>query len=119
MVISLPEELKKEFSNLLISIQKDKSYQEYLQLESKLRQNTEICLLIEKIKEIQKQLVKMESVKKDTSKTELQYKKMLSKLEGYPLYQAFLQKQKEVNEIMQTIKQRIEKTLDEIALKSP
>lgn len=110
----MPEELEESFLSLLGAIKASNTYQEYFQIEEKLKQNEEIHLLIEKIKEIQKQIVKEEYLKKDISTLEKEYEILLKKLETYPIYLSFLEKQKEVNTIFQTIKGNIEETFDKM-----
>ncbi len=117
MVMSLPNELANSFDELLSLLKQSTCYQEYLVLENKLQNHDEILSLIRQIKDVQKQLVRAEHSQQDIEIPQQKYQQLLTTLNEYPLYVAFLEKQKEVNEMFQIVKTRIEETFDEIVLK--
>lgn len=93
-------------------------YQNYLELEKKLKENTTVSEYISEIKDLQKKMVRLEFEGKNTAEINQKYQEKLALLNEIPLYVAFVEKQETVNDIFQTIKFRIEKFLDELVRNS-
>jgi len=110
----LPKELEDVFDDVLNEIKKGSEYQDYLELEQKMLQNQEIQDLICSIKKLQKQLVKLEYERKDTTEVNLEYQKNLELLNAFPLYVAFVEKQRQVNEVLQDVKFQIEDFFEQL-----
>ncbi len=110
----MPKELKDAFDNLIESIQNSQEYQEYLELEKQVAEHDEINKKIQEVKTLQKKMVKLEYQGLPISEIEKQYQEKIEELEKNPLYKTFIEKQKEVNETLQSIKSQIEAVLDKI-----
>lgn len=114
MVRLLPKELEVAFDEILEEIQNSADYQEYLELEEKMKQNKTIQDLILSIKCLQKELVRLEYNKGDLTDVALKYQEALAHLNDFPLYVVFVEKQKRVNEMLQNVKSQIEDFFDQI-----
>ena len=114
MVRLLPKELEVAFDEILEEIQNSVDYQEYLELEEKMKQNKTIQDLILSIKCLQKELVRLEYNKDDLTDVALKYQEALAHLNDFPLYVVFVEKQKRVNEMLQNVKSQIEDFFDQI-----
>ena len=114
MVRLLPKELEVAFDEILEEIQNSADYQEYLELEEKMKQNKTIQDLILSIKCLQKELVRLEYNKDDLTDVALKYQEALAHLNDFPLYVVFVEKQKRVNEMLQNVKSQIEDFFDQI-----
>jgi len=97
-------------------IKLSKEYQDYLKIEEKLKSNKEIIDLINDIKELQKELVKSKYYKKDLTSVEKIYNKKLEELDSYPIYGAYLESQRKINEKLQYVRGEIQSFFDEITL---
>ena len=112
MVRQLPDDLKESFDSLINAIYNSKDYQDYLKLKTKMEKNEEIKKLVSDIKKLQKDIVKKEYMKETCEDIEKEYQQKLKNLYEYPLYSAFQEKQKAVNEILQTVKIEIQDFFD-------
>ena len=95
-------------------IKNSEEYQQYLMLKEKMKKNKKATTLIEQIKKIQKELVKKEASKMDTSELETEYFHLLEMLNQIPLYVDFKHTQSNLNEIYQTIKERFDDYFDQV-----
>lgn len=111
---SWSDALLEEFVCLLATFQKTEKFKRYQALKEQLSHNEKALALIENVKEMQKKLVQLEHSQKDTIPALKKYQKILAELEAIPLYQAFKESQEEVNRSLQEIKEKVEKTIDEI-----
>ena len=93
-------------------IEKSKTYQEYQLLKDKVSNNEKLTNLIEEIKSKQKELVHKKYNKEDITSLEKELELLESKLNEYPLYCDFIEKQLELNNTLSIIKTEIEKCLD-------
>lgn len=115
----MEKELKKKvlvkIEELTSLIKEDQKYQEYLYLEEKMRENKEILDLISSVKAYQKEAVKEEVLghKDKVSSLDKKIASILEKLETYPLYVDFSRRQKELNELFQMVKYRLEDYLED------
>lgn len=93
----------------LISYVKDtEEYKDYIYLYNKLKNNSLVNKLIKEVKDIQKKIVKEESLGNDTKGLEERVSELLKDLNGIPLYTEFVDKQSELNIMFQTIKQTLD-----------
>lgn len=93
-----------KLDEIIVDIQNSNNYQEYQFLYHKLLKNEKVCHLIQKIKVLQKKIVRMEVNKEDTSTLEQEIQNLLLELDRVPLYQEYILKQKELNNEFQEIK---------------
>ena len=105
---------QQEFSKLLDDYKESNNFKTYQRLREKLKENKEVIDLIEEVRKLQKELVKIEHEKKDALPVVEKYHEKLAILEENPLYNSYVKAQKRVNEDLQFIKQELEKTLENI-----
>ena len=109
--------LLEEFDEVLTLFQKSEKYQRYLVLKEKLSKNEKAMKWIEEAKYYQKELVRLEHTSTASVIPTLEkYQERLKRLEELPIYQAYQESQREINQDLQEIKKKIEATLDEILL---
>ena len=94
--------------NLVNYIKSSQEYQDYLFLSKKLSNNKKALEYINQIKKLQKEVVKKEVNQEDITDLEKEINLLLDKLNQIPLYVEFTNKQKELDEIYQTIKNRLD-----------
>ncbi len=93
----------------IVKIVKDSpSYQTYLELENKMKSHPKIPKLIEEIKKLQKKAVQMVSQGLEIDSIEKELSSLQEQLEEIPLYQDFVDIQKELNDSFSFIKESIE-----------
>ena len=97
-----------EVDKIIAFIKDSDDYKNYIFLKEKLAKNKKANDLIQKIKVIQKKLVKLELNKSDTSILEKEMNLYLEELNKIPLYVEYIQKQEYLNEVYQTIKTRLD-----------
>jgi len=83
-------------------------YIDYQFLNDKLSKNQNVTDIVEHVKSLQKQIVKKELLKESTTELENEISLLLDKLNNIPLYVEFVEKQKELNDIYQSIKERLD-----------
>lgn len=83
----MEEKLDNTLEELINSFNEDEDFQEYFRIREKVKNNKEIMELVEKVKKLQKELVKIGS--EDVQK-ELDI--VLSKLDSIPLYDTYNKK---------------------------
>ena len=96
---------------LIESIKNNKEYIKYLNLRKIIQKDQDIMGLINEVKSIQKRIVNLEIKHEDISSLEKELKKKLEILNTYPIYLEFTDLQKEINIMLQVIKNTIEKNL--------
>jgi len=94
--------------NLVDYIKNSQEYKDYLFLSEKLSNNEKVSVMINKIKKLQKEIVKREVNNEDIKDLDQEINILLDKLNRIPLYVEFTNKQMELNEIYQTIKSRLD-----------
>lgn len=99
---------------IVSDIKKSKKYQDYLFLREKLKNNTRVTNLILEIKDIQKSIVKKESLKEDIKNLELLLEEKNTLLNQIPLYSDFIQVQSDLNLEFQLLKQELDNYFDNI-----
>ena len=109
------DEILEKAKKLVNSIKEDKKYKEYLDLRKKIESNDEIKKRMEKVKSLQKKYVK--SAYLDTN-IERELKKELNILESIPLYNSYINKEKEINNIFISIREGLNILFDDILNRS-
>lgn len=94
--------------NLVNFIKQSKDYQDYIFLSNKLKENDKALEYINKIKQLQKEIVKKEVNGEDVTSLEHDISNSLDKLNKIPLYVEYINKQKELNEEYQIIKNTLD-----------
>lgn len=89
-------------------VQKLPQYQNYLKLEKKMQCHSQIPKLITKVKELQKQAVRLESQGYDVDAVENELLNLHHQLESIPLYCDFISVQQELDDVFSEVKQTIE-----------
>jgi len=110
------KELEQEFNSIIEELKKQEVYKNYQSLKKKLKENKEVMELIDKVRTYQKDLVKLEHSKQDVIPTLTKYHCTLEYLEQNPLYHAYKMSEDELNNILQYMKNQIEKTIESIVL---
>ena len=98
----------KQIEDIVSTIKSGKEYQEYVELSNKLKKNSKASRIIQEIKAMQKEIVRLEMNGENVETLEKKIKKSLDELEKIPLYTEFVEKQQELNEIYQMIKTRLD-----------
>ena len=94
--------------NLVNYIKTSDEYNDYLFLTKKLSNNKKAVEYIDQIKRLQKEIIKKEIKGDDITSLEKEINYLLDELNKIPLYIDFINKQKELNEIYQYIKNRLD-----------
>lgn len=94
--------------NLINYIKSSDIYKDYLFLSKKLANNRKALEYINRIKQLQKEIVRKEVSKEDITELEKEINLLLEKLNKIPLYVEFIHRQMELNEIYQYIKSRLD-----------
>lgn len=105
---SLNKEILDKVEEITQFIKDSSSYQNYLLLEDKMKSHPKIPKLIEEIKKLQKRAVQMESQGLEIDSIEKELSSLEEQLEEIPLYQDFIDTQKELNDSFSFIKESIE-----------
>ena len=99
---------------LVNEIRKSSDYEKYIELREIIKQDKQIMGLIDEIKKIQKQIVRDKQKKSDISNLEIDLQNKLEELEQNPIYVEFNYIQNDLNNMLQTIKNLIEKHINDI-----
>jgi len=97
-----------EVDKIIEFIKESDDYKDYIYLKDKLSKHEKANDLINEIKTLQKQAVKLEVNKMDTKELDNKIKDNLDKLNKIPLYRDFIDKQEVLNDYYQTIKERLD-----------
>lgn len=101
-------EILKSVDELVSFIKESDDYKEYIYLKDKLSHNEKANTLIKEIKKLQKELVKKESNNIDVKELDKSINDKLNELKKIPLYNDFINKQEELNDLYQLIKNRLD-----------
>ncbi len=104
------------FDELLSLLIESEEYKNYQALRQKLKKNQEILSLIDKVRKLQKELVRKEHSQMDVISTLEEYHTVVAKLSEIPLYHAYQSSQQEINSYLQTIKTSIEMIIESVIL---
>ncbi len=107
----MKDKLHEKIDEMISIIQSSDEYKKYMEISSKMAQDEEIMTLIHEIKELQKKIVKEESMGHDINLIEEDINKKIKLLEEYPIYLDYMYLQEDLNNTMQMIKESIEKYL--------
>ena len=102
------KEIINEIDKIVEYIEETDTYKDYKYLEEKLSKHEKAKSLIKDIKAIQKELVKLEIKKEDTKELENNINEKISQLNKIPLYREYIDKQEELNDMYQLIKNRLD-----------
>ena len=105
------EEILKKVDELLSLIKNSNEYKRYIELKS-IMENSEIIVIVNKIKQLQKDIIKNEFKKKDTSILEEEMSNLKCELESYPIYKEYSYLQEDLNNDFQNIKKIIENSIN-------
>ena len=97
-----------EVDNIVSFIKESDTYKDYIFLKEKLSNNETAMSLINEIKTIQKQLVKKEVNNEDIKDLDNLIKEKEEELNKIPLYIEYINKQEQLNDLYQDIKQRLD-----------
>ena len=109
--------MEKSVNNLILEkiddivdmIQDSKEYHDYQILYQKLKKNQKVNDFIVKVKDIQKTIVQRQVRKEPVENLESELNSCLKQLERIPLYTEFVEKQQELNEVYQTVKEELDR----------
>lgn len=100
------------FDNLISEIKDSLEYKTYISLKRKLKDNKEVKSLTNEIKLLQRKAVKSNYVK-DVKSFDNEIEEKLAKLESIPLYNEYLYAVKDLNYIINYVKEQIEDLINE------
>ena len=89
-------------------IKETSEYKDYLFLKDKVSKNNKINNLIEEVRTIEKELVKLEVNNKDITDLEKEYNSKLEELNKIPLYKDYVDTVEKLDNIYQDIKDRLD-----------
>ena len=112
MVKSLNSDVLSKIDEIVEYIEESDTYKRYKDIEKKLENDSDIMDNVNKVKSIQKEIVKLEFEKKDISNLEKEIEDILSILNTYPIYQEYIYLQEDLNESIGLVKERIEKHIN-------
>ena len=102
------KEILNEVDKIIEYIKDTADYKDYLYLKEKLSNNEKANNLIKEIKNLQKDIVKLELEKKDITELDNKIQSNLQELNKMPLYVEYTQKQEVLNDMYQIIKSRLD-----------
>lgn len=102
------KEILNEVDKIIEYIKDTDDYKDYIYLKEKLSNNDKANNLIKEIKNLQKDIVKLELEKKDITELDNKIKSNLQELNKMPLYVEYTQKQEVLNDMYQIIKSRLD-----------
>ena len=114
MVKSLNDEVLEKIDEIISYIKSSDTYKKYIDVEAKMKNNADIMDKVNKVKSLQKEIVKLEIDNKDVSHLEKEIKEILLILNTYPIYQEYSYLLEDLDNTYQYIKFIIEKYLNEI-----
>ena len=110
-------EISRKANELIDSIKNSETYIKYESLKKRMLNDKEILDLIDEVKALQKELVKKkikDSDKKEIVEINKKIDNLLTELNNIPLYYEYDSTQRELNYIMQNIKNTIESCINDI-----
>ena len=114
MVKSLNNDVLKKIDEIVSYIKDTDEYIRFSKIEEQMKNNLEIMNKIDRVKSIQKEIVKFEVDKKDVSNLEKEIEEILLDLNSYPIYQEYSYLLEDLNNMFQEIKFMIENYLNNI-----
>ena len=101
-------EVLEKVDEIITYIKETDEYKDYILLKDKLESNDKVKSLIKEVKSLQQNLVKAEAYRKDSKELESNYNQKLSELDKIPLYNDYKNSVDKLNEMYQTIKNRLD-----------
>ena len=108
MVKQMNNKILSEVDKIIEYIKDTDDYKDYIYLKEKLSKNEKANKLINEIKNLQKDIVKLELESKDITELDNKINNNLQELNKIPLYVEYIQKQEILNDVYQTIKNRLD-----------
>lgn len=105
-------EILEKVDELIDLIKKSPMYLQYQKLKDALERNNEINLLINEIKLLQQQIVKLEYNNMPVEKEKALLEEKINLLDAYPLYHEFITRQEELDDCLQQIKFIVERVIN-------
>ena len=103
MVKSLSNDVLSKIDEIVKYIEESDTYKRYKDIEKKLENDSDIMDNVNRVKSIQKEIVKLEFEKKDISNLEKEIEDILSVLNTYPIYQEYIYLQEDLDNTFQSI----------------
>ena len=113
MVKSLNSEILDKVDEIVTYIMNSEIYIKYKMIEAKMKNDSDIMNKINRVKTIQKEIVKLEVSKKNVSNLEEEIEVILLELNTYPIYQEYTYLQEDLNNTFQGIKIIIENYIND------
>ena len=108
MVNFVNKEILVKVDKVIDEIKNSKDYQQYQYLKEKLSKHEKANNFITEIKKIQKEIIKKEVSKQDTTNLEKELNQKLDSLNKIPLYIEFVNSQEKLNNIYQVLKKELD-----------
>ena len=108
MVKQMNNEILAKIDEIVDYIKETDDYKDYFFLKEKLENNDKAKLLIQEIKNLQQDLVKKQAMNLEIAELDKEIKEKVVELEKIPLYQEFIEKQDNLNNMYQVIKNRLD-----------
>ncbi len=112
MVKLLSNDVLSKIDEIVKYIEDSDTYKKYKELEKRLEKDFDIMDKINRVKSIQKEIVKLEIEKKDISNLEKEIEEIIVDLNTYPIYQEYNYLFEDLNNTFQEVKFVIEKYLN-------
>ena len=112
MVKSLNNEVLKKVDEIISYIESSDTYVRYKNIESKMKKDVDIMDKVNKVKFLQKEMVKFEIEKKDITSFENEVEEIMLSLNSYPIFQEYTYLLEDLNNTFQNIKSIIENYLN-------
>ncbi len=108
------DKLLKLFEESLREIKESKAYQDLLVLREKLAENKEAIALIEEVKSLQKEIVRLEAKKQDSKNKEDELFEVQNKLFAIPLYSEYYYLNEEIQLELDMLSKTVEAEIAKI-----
>lgn len=102
------EDIKRVIDELIAEIKETSSYINYVKIKNMLKDDQEIMSMLDEIKSLQKELVKLEHENKDTIDLNNKYVNLLNTLCEIPLYNQYMHYIEELNNMFSYINMNFE-----------
>ena len=107
-------DISKKSNELVGSITKSDLYKRYIELKKQMLDNVEIMSLIDKVKNLQKEIIRKKAKGLETKEIDEEINQTISELNEIPLYAEYDRIQEELNNTLQVIKKTIESCINDI-----
>ena len=114
MVNQLNDEIISKLDDIISIIKDSSKYKRFLEVQESMKNNKDITSKIERVKFLQKELIKTESKGKDTNIVFKEYNDLINELDSYPVYQEYKELLEELDDLYQEIKFILENHINNI-----